>query len=281
MRIERCAGSRGRKRSETELVSLICLVLAAACSADNDAVQGRQQPTPATRFVRFTQPRVFIDKLEEPVLVPAETGSSLSSDTLLSESPQVVSIERGGQLKAHMNGEARIHSTLDGRSFIAEVRATRTLWISPGEVELLPAQSVPVRLTGDAGLLIDPEAVVWMTSDPSLVRVERGRIVGGSHSGRGHLVATYGGARAEALVTVRAPERNSLAFRSAPKLLRQGEVVRFELSERVDAKWTLSRPKVLASLAPGLFQGKSRGRTEVCASTPSAQRICTVVEVTK
>jgi len=274
--------SRSLSCKAVRFLSPFCLLLGVGCTAEPDGT-APSQPTVsgAGIFVRFKQPKVFIDKLEEPFGVPAEIGSTLSSETLLSDSPQVVTVERNGELRAHMNGRARIHSALDDASFVAEVGVTKTLWISPAEVELVSGKSVPVRLTGEGGLQLDPEAVVWATSDPSLVRVERGRITAGNHAGRGHLVATYSGVRAEALITVRSSAPASLAFRSAPSLLRQGEVVRLELSDRVDAKWTTSRPKVLASLAPGLFQGKSRGRCEVCASTPFAQRICTMVEVTK
>jgi len=282
MKVDRDSGLNIFPHKALGLLSLSCLALGFSCSTEPSGNPPAQLTAAGPGiFVRFKQSKIFIDKFEEPFGVPAEIGSTLSNETLRSDSPQVVTVEKSGQLKAHMNGQARIRSTFDDGSFIAEVAVTKTLWISPGEVELVSAQSVPVRLTGDGGLPINPEAVVWTMSDPSLVRVEQGRIVAGSHSGRGHLIATYGGVRAESIVNVRPTTPAPLAFRSAPNLLRQGEVVRFELSDRVDAKWSISRPRVLASLAPGLFQGKSKGRSEVCASTSFAQRICTLVEVTK
>lgn len=152
-------------------------------------------------FVAFKEPSVSIDRLELPVAAAVAPGSSPSPATMVSDTPDVVSIQADGTLVAHRNGRATIRALQGGGSLTVEVIAAsgmraepRTLRVGPGTAAL------PVLMSGDA--TVPAGAASWFSNAPDVAMVEDGRIRAGPSKGTATLTAVYGGERVQVTVDV-------------------------------------------------------------------------------
>jgi hypothetical protein len=215
--------------------------------------------------------------------MPVAVGSIASPATIESDAPEIVSVNDTGHFVAHRNGNAFVHARGNrSNGFTVEVRSITGLWVTPGVAELKTGEALPLKIIANDGSLVNPEAMSWATSDPSVAMVDRGRVEAGKHSGRARLVATYGGVTARVLVTVSDRSSKSLSFRVAPGKLPVGSIKRYELSEPPPpgATWSTKNARVLVSLGDGFFWARALGDSSACVEF-GTNHACTRVEVTK
>ncbi len=256
------------------------------CGGEDSAARQKATSRPSAAqppFVVFRQPELVIDQIEVPVPAPVTVGSRPSPATMSSDAPDVVSVGQDGRLVAHRSGRATIRALGAGSSTLA----VQVLAASAGVVEP-PALTIPPGAEGSLKFLVagggeeaPPAAVKWFTSDPEVALIERGRVRAGRKPGVTRVTAIYGGARAGATVTVAAAPAPEFAVRPDRARLRRGEIVAFEAISRVgpvQARWSVRDPGVVAQVGDNAFQGRSPGRTAVCAEAPPRSR-CVPVEV--
>ena len=262
------------------MISLLCI----SCGdTSRNASQPEMPRSERQGFLAFTAKHLYIDKLETPVAAPVAVGSNSSPATIESDAPDIVTVDRRGYLVAHRNGNAFVHARGDSsRGFTVEVRSINGLWVTPGVAELKVGEAIPVKIAANDGSLINPEAVTWATSNPSVAMVDRGRIEAGKHAGRARLAATYSGLTAQVLVTVSAPGSNAPSFRTAPRRLPVGSIQRYELTEPPPpgATWSTKNSRILASLGNGFFWAKAIGESSACVEF-GTNHACTRVEVVR
>lgn len=266
------------------LAQFACALFLVSCERPPPNEDRSQLPdTTRESFLVFTAKRLYVDKLEDPIPMPIAVGSIASPTTVESDAAEIVSVNDKGYLIAHRNGNAFVHARGNGSNgFTVEVRSITGLWVTPGVAELKAGEALPLKIIANDGSLVNPEAMTWATSDPSVATVDRGRIEAGKHFGRARLVATYGGVTAQVLVTVSDRTSNSPSFRVAPGKLPVGSIRRYELSEPPPpgATWSTRNAQVLVSLGDGFFWARALGNSSACVEF-GTNHACTRVEVTK
>jgi hypothetical protein len=234
-------------------------------------------------FVVFSQRSFVIDRLGAPVRPPVSVGSAPSIDTIRSDDPSIVQVDRSGALLGIGNGATRVRTLQgEGSSLEVEVRAAiGGIEVVPQRLEVDPGMTARFEVVDAATRQRLPaEAASWVSAAPERASVRGGQVVGGSTPGATAVTVQYGGADAKAEVVVRSPRgRRSL---SPPKaLLRVGDVRNFQVFNGgglATSSWQSRNAKVVASLGSGLFQARRAGRTQVCARS-LAQQVCSDVEV--
>lgn len=152
-------------------------------------------------FVGVRQASLTIDRLETPVAPPVTPGSSPSPAGLVSDAPDVVSVQSDGSLVAHRNGRATVRALPGGGALAVEVVAVSGLHAEPPTLRVGPGTAaLPMLKSGD--IAIPAGAVTWYSNAPNVAMVEDGRVRAGPAKGTAILTAVYGGERAQVTVFV-------------------------------------------------------------------------------
>lgn len=152
-------------------------------------------------FVVFRERELLIDRLEAPVPTPISVGSRPSTETMTSDSPEVVSIDASGALVAHRPGSTVIRSIHgEGSSLAVRVEPTREGTAKfprndgkrPGALRIQPAKARLSRGTVklfEARSATGPLAAEWRSRRPEVVGPLAGGLFEGLSPGRASVCA--------------------------------------------------------------------------------------------
>jgi len=147
-------------------------------------------------FVVFRERELRIERLEAPVPAPVSVGSRPSPETMVSDSPEVVSIDASGALVAHRPGSAVLRSVHgEGSSLAVRVEPTREGTAKlpgndgkrPAAIRIQPAKARLSRGTVklfEARSATGPLAAEWRSRRPEVVGPLAGGLFEGLSPGR-------------------------------------------------------------------------------------------------
>jgi regulator of extracellular matrix RemA (YlzA/DUF370 family) len=235
----------------------------------------------AKPFVVFINDTLVVDRLGAPTPVPAAIGSTLSPETIESDTPDVVFVTPDGQLVGVRDGRATIRTIAGPAGSLAVlVRAAEALAIRPATLQLKPGQSAVFTLVDASGEAIPAAAATWATAAPEVAIVVEGQAEA-RQRGNAVVTATYGGRSAVARVVVASEAARVVAVRPESVRLRVGQPMTFQaLSARgpVEARWSLSSSQVLDKAGDSTYVAVRPGRCRLCAESGGAT-VCTGVTV--
>lgn len=168
---------------------------------------------PARPFVVFAAKDLELSELGVPVEPPVAVGSRASSETVWSDTPDVVSVEPDGTLVAHQYGQARIISSSGGPQLEVRVRPAVPAARNPAAAANIGAEPVtvmPDRATIRPGEVMafqahtprGPVPATWASSDDRTVAHLQDQIFQGLNAGRAQVCARAMGRRACSSVEV-------------------------------------------------------------------------------
>ena len=284
-----------RRGVSTEIALVALLFFLSACSDPSPGAPSRpgdarrlNAPLPGESAVDrphvvFSERSFVITKLGTPTRPPVSGASTPSSATLASDDPSIVLVDPSGQLVAVRNGRARVRA-LNGEGSVlqVEVKAAAAVRIDPPRLSVRPGESSRLRIVNEeTGELLPAAAASWVSDSPTLVSVREGIVRAGQRPTTVRVMVRYGDAVATGVVAVRSELGEHLAIDPPQGRLRVGEVRLFRAHAAgggVGAEWASGDASVVAAIGQGLFQARSAGRTNVCASA-NAERVCSSVEV--
>ena len=264
---------------------LVPLLVAAAVSAC-----GNQHETPRTASAEppsgttgrpvtvFSAPELLLSGVGLRVAPPLTPGSARDAYAITSASPDVVRIDPDGMLHTLSEGTSELRS-VSGSILTVRVRASRLLHILPATLDLLAGDTRPVHAADSVEDLPD-ESIEWLTSDPGIVVVDRGRLRAGN-VGVATVTARVGEETATARVIVRPNKALSLSL-LGPSSALTGTIVQFESRSppSVVVAWSSSDTRVLRPLANGIFHAQQPGKAQACVSAFGTSR-CAQVQVSR
>jgi len=232
---------------------------------------------PEAPFAAFYLSSMVVDRLETPAVPPYAAGSTRSGSLLTSSDPKVVTVDAGGNLVGHRNGQATIR-TSGGSSLRVVVQAAAGLRVEPAELDLRPSEKRQVQLLAD-GTIVPVEAVRWTTTDPNVATAEGLTIAAGKMQGAVLVQASVGDATAAVAVAVTAlaaplkiePSRATVTVGSTQQLWVSGPPSSAD-------QWQSSNPAVLSPLREGLFLARAIGGAQACA-VRGREKACANVNV--
>jgi hypothetical protein len=231
-------------------------------------------------FVRFSVSEMFIRSFDA-VPIPTVTGSSPSPWTLVSDAADVASISSDGDLLPHKNGRLTVR-TRDGYSLEVEVHVAARMVLSESQLQMPTQETRPIGVTDDLGLPIDPRALSWTSSNPSIATIQDGKVASGMRAGLVKIELRYGRA-AQALAVTVTPAKGALGLFERPRqnAFALGSVREVGSGAQGAAEqWTTSNPEVLKHLGHGFFWARAVGTAKLCnKGHPSPT--CMNAEVTK
>lgn len=274
-------GRRFQERRSRCLLWCTCLLVLAttACSETHGpemAIATSGQP-----FVTFRQDAMHVETLEVPTAVPVTVGSSPSAQLLSSSDPAIASVDSGGNVVAHRNGEVTIRASTGGTLRVI-VNAVASLQIVPPRLDLAPASQATVRVLGDDGRELAEKALHWETTSPNVGAASGTTVRSGLQAGSATLTVRSGAAHADLALVVTVPQRTTLRISAIANKLRVGATTRFQLegARQLPAQWTTSDAKVLEPLQQGIYFARRRGSAKACAIV-GGQEACQTVQVTR
>jgi uncharacterized protein YjdB len=238
----------------------------------------QETAAPEAPFAAFYLSSMVVDLLETPVAPPYAAGSTRSGSLLTSSDPNVVTVDAGGNLVGHQNGQATVR-TSGGSALRVVVQAASAVRVEPAQLDLRLGEKKQIQVLAD-GALVPGEAVRWTTTDPNVATAEGLTIAAGKTEGVVLVNASVGGATATVEVAVTAlpvplkiePSRATVAVGSTQQLRLSGSLGT-EL-------WQSSNPAVLSPLRDGLFLARAVGGAQACA-VRGRERVCANVNVVR
>jgi hypothetical protein len=196
---------------------------------------------------------------------------------LTSSAPNVVSIDSGGYLVAHQNGEALVRSN-SGAVLRVTVHAANKLQLIPAELELISGGKAPVKVLAD-GREVDPSAYRWETTAPNTAVGSGSQVHAGLTAGGATLTVRLGNVVATLPVTVR-PAQFALRVRATNSAVSVGAIERVSVDAPlgVPIEWTSSNTRILQALRDGVYYANARGVADACA-VAGGQASCTRITV--
>jgi hypothetical protein len=159
------------------------------------------------RFAVFRDHALTMTSLEKEYAPPLTVGSTGCPETIISDSPDVVSVTSSGGLVAHRQGRANVTGIGSPFPLSVDVRIPGALVIAPRVVVLTLRGRAGIALADGEGSSLDPRDAVWTSSDPTIAVVIDGVVEARGKTGTAAVSAKFGGATAEARVEVRALRR--------------------------------------------------------------------------
>lgn len=214
-------GARCRlARVESRLGAFLLLgLLGSASGCEQGPPQAWDQPTTpdpriaaiqgdlARHFVVFAQTSIEIDQLATPFAAPVTVGSRPSPSTMISDAPDVVSVEPDGRLLGHRAGHATIRASTGGPALQVSVRdpqasraaepqvpgaGARQEIASPGSMAVLP-KNARVRLgqivAFEAVTADGPAPATWASSNERTLAHLQDHVFQGTEPGAARVCA--------------------------------------------------------------------------------------------
>ncbi len=212
--------------------------------------------------------------------------NSAAEPRWFSANPDIVSVDQSGVIVALRPGTARVSASLvrEGAVGFASVRVLEPppseLMLEAPVRRLFAGTSAPLWVSGrtDSGDAVSGFPVTYVSSDPSVLRVDADGRVSGLREGEARVTASAGAASASAQFEVRSGTGlDVLLTRTRPEgeVVRTGDVVRFAVSGRVAdgtaeplyPVWSLtgSGAQIEGEGSEGVFVAEEAGRYQVLA----------------
>lgn len=275
---------RGRRLQEGDLRCLLwctCILVLATTGCSDTHGPEAATASSGQPFVTFREDAIHVEALEVPTALPVTVGSSPSAELLSSSDPAIASVDTGGNVIAHRNGEVAIRGSTGGTLRVI-VNAVGSLQILPSRLELAPASRATVRVLDDGGREVAEKALHWETTFPNVGAASGMTVRSGLQPGAATLTVRSGAAHADLALVVTAPQRTALRISAISNKLRVGATTRFQVegAQQLPAQWTTSDAKVLEPLQQGIYYARRRGSAKACAIVAGRQA-CQIVQVTR
>ncbi|HEV2735969.1 MAG TPA: Ig-like domain-containing protein, partial [Longimicrobiaceae bacterium] len=248
-----------------------------------DRLDGDGSHAAAVRLEHAELDLVSGDTLRLAVQVVTAGGSAVPGQAVSwsSSAPEVVSVSRGGTLRAHRDGEATVTATAGQASATARVRVSgrlvARLLVSPEEDTLnTVGASMVLNATAvdPSGAPVAVSVISWTSLDAGVAVVDAEGLVTSLGAGMARITAAAGGKTDTVRVHVR-PKGATLRVRPRDSVLGAiGDTVRL-LADAQDAsgaavpatslKWTSVNPAVATVDAAGLVTARADGVARVAA----------------
>lgn len=196
--------------------------------------------------------------------------------TWSSSNKDVASVE-GGKVTALKSGETTITAATGEVKGTAKVTVSipASVKVDPAAGELMTGSSVSLKasVTDDAGKPMPGAVVQWTSSDDKVASVANGSVTGKA-AGAATITAALGTLKAEAKITVKAPEFDKVSIDPAkPAIDKAGGTVQLTLKvtfkgsevKGVAAEWSSSDPKTATVDATGKVTAVKKGKAKITA----------------